>query len=537
MAVCGPRSATSISIGWYNVKEQVPAGAQKDKCCTGDGLTDDTLVLQAWIDYATGAVDNPVIYLPPGYYKITSPITITKPCVIMGLGNIAGSATQNGTQLVVSPATGANLFDALQVTGVLPLAGNNVLIEGLTIIGPSSGVLASTTQGYGVNVTGSQFVQIRNIRIVNMSMGVNVDASGAVLCENVVFIPFDAATTPGSRVGFRATWLAAGNGNECILIACGVDESGNTNHVTTAFSIEDKYNTLILSQCYANSTYIGYRSTKTTARAPNIFQVLECTSTNCTFGVSLEYGEVTIIDSCAFTKTVFRNGAGGIAVNIAPTFTSGPILMSNCVVDTTDYAGVFVNDGGSNISIAGGNIANTGRSGTASAGLRIQQQALASTLSVTGLTIDATTKAGVYISSGHVGTATLSGIMQTSGGQYGLLVDAGVTGIYNVSGCSFSPASSFTGSSTDTVASRLADNVGINPVGPLTVSGPGSGYTLNNFGVDVSVYIDSSVTPTLKDPAGATTPLLSLSGLVRLPAGWSISLNPFAGVGWKWFGD
>jgi hypothetical protein len=62
MAMCVPRSATSISIGWYNVREQVPTGPQMGKCCTGDGLANDTDVLQAWIDYATSQVANPVIY-------------------------------------------------------------------------------------------------------------------------------------------------------------------------------------------------------------------------------------------------------------------------------------------------------------------------------------------------------------------------------------------------------------------------------------------------------------------------------------------
>jgi len=532
---CPAVSATSQSIGWWNVREAIPSGPGAGTCCAGDGSTDDTAALQHWINYATGAQGTPVIYLPPGYYKITSSITITSPCEILGLGNTSTDQSENGTQIVVAPASGALIFDAFQVSGT------SVAVRGITIVNLTSGVNANDSSGYGINlVKNNQGVQITDVRIVNMANGVNISGSGAVLCSNVSFIPYDAATTAGNRVGFRATGISPGNANACSLLACTVDESGNENHVTTAFAIEDGYNTMILIDCIANGAFTGYHSNLTTGSAPNIFQVVQCAAIECTWGVLLDYGEVTIIESCTIANTVFR-GAGGIGIQISPTFVSGALVaISNCIVNTTDYAGVYINDGGAVVTLSGGTIANVGQSGTPSVGLRIQQGSTNSSLSVSGLTINGTEKAGVYISAGHLGMATLTGVTQTNGGAgYGLQIDSTVAGVYNVTGCSFNPSSSIAGSGSSSPYRKLSNNVGLNPVGALSVAAPSSSYTLNSFGVDVSVYVhgSSTTTPKLQSPTGAITTLEPTSGLVRVPAGYSILLSPFSGFSWTWFGD
>jgi hypothetical protein len=150
----------------------------KDFGAKGDGVTYDTAAIQAAIEYvqSVGAADpyNPtfagdvatgVLIIPAGVYRITSPLSVTKPCIIRGDGI---------RRTVIRFSTSNNALFAFAI---------GPTVNGTNLIGGSFGHMtiicnAGSTQAGGIYMgtaaTGSGITrfELHNIDILNCRTGV-----------------------------------------------------------------------------------------------------------------------------------------------------------------------------------------------------------------------------------------------------------------------------------------------------------------------------------------------------------------------------
>lgn len=182
----------------------------------GNGIIDDTESLQKLID--TYKSKN-VIVLPPGEYKITSPLRIPTGCVIKGFG-------YRSTIIRVSGA-----INALNFTNGTGVGVYYVDISDIFIDGNGSGKTA-------LNMNITREARIHNIRVQNFELGLYADAAwsnhfdsctfsynkknayleGATNDINFINCVFDHAET----IGFHFD----GDGSPINLIGCVLQENG-----------------------------------------------------------------------------------------------------------------------------------------------------------------------------------------------------------------------------------------------------------------------------------------------------------------------
>jgi len=112
---------------------------------TGDGTTDDTAAIQAAINYcvanttsgtSTTPAKGPVaLTFPPGYYKVSSPLSVTGPISIVGQSNAEFSSgarifqTTSNDLFFVKPSVTNPTFNIQNVTLLSTIAGTGHLIN------------------------------------------------------------------------------------------------------------------------------------------------------------------------------------------------------------------------------------------------------------------------------------------------------------------------------------------------------------------------------------------------------------------------
>jgi len=508
MSMCPPVSTTSTSIEWINVKENSAAPLQPPLCAAGDGHTDDTTAIQQCITNAIALGGSGVVYLPPGTYQITRPLTVDGPCTIMGLSGGAGGLAP--PTLVMSSLS----FNAIEVNA------SDVLIRDLAIAGPTSGQTVTSSEGIGIHLTTNAVkgATIIDVSMTDVSNGVLIDGTSEVYCERVRVQPYAASTTKGDRFGFRAQ----GSGQVAEFLDCTVDESPNTGNlqVTAAFDCMGAYTSFLVAQCVALSTYYGYRCSTT----GNFFFVANCLADSCYRGAFLDSGIAALIEACRFSNNAYRG------IEVSTNYTGSPISFANVVVDGSTDTGVDISGGtpDQSITFTGGAISNAGVDG-----MRIAVQGL---LSVSGISIEASSADGVHILKTHSGTVALSGIVERGSGEFGLHVED-ASGTYVTTGCSFSGDA--VGSFSDacvTPTRRCASTVGINPRGNLNQSPLVNTATQNPFGVVASVYVSGAATKVeIGESPTALSDTQQTAGLFRVGVGEYIKVTGTAS--WVWFGD
>ena len=92
---------TLLTLGSYNVKDPSFAGGAR-----GDGAYDDTAAIQAAIN--TAGVTKGTVFLPPGRYKITSPLVVPQEISIVGAGRFASYITQHTDNTQILQVTDGN---------------------------------------------------------------------------------------------------------------------------------------------------------------------------------------------------------------------------------------------------------------------------------------------------------------------------------------------------------------------------------------------------------------------------------------------
>ena len=129
---------------------------------TGNGNTDDTTAIQRAVTAATTIINSTksggIVFFPPGLYKVSSAITISRGCMLIGSGTGSGSGSGNtgGTVIRTSSATA----DVFEVTGVEAVIFRDFWTD----------ASVTRTAGAGIKFTGSGTSTNNRSRIYNVSM-------------------------------------------------------------------------------------------------------------------------------------------------------------------------------------------------------------------------------------------------------------------------------------------------------------------------------------------------------------------------------
>ncbi len=229
----------------------------------GDGSTDDTAAFQAAINAAFGTVASPhghsnpfinrILFIPPGSYKITSPLYLAG--VLGGIVRGAGNGT---SQILWRPTNGAtipgggtysgsgnSLISDSQTPCFCTDGANAIRFEDFSINGPST-TAASAVVGIYISMTGSNG-QATNSTYINMNffgLGVGILAGGGNGngCDDgtVINCQFSFCTLAGVRTSSQnaLNWSIHGGGaDNCAANSTFAPGSGSVGNAGAAYSV------------------------------------------------------------------------------------------------------------------------------------------------------------------------------------------------------------------------------------------------------------------------------------------------------------
>lgn len=209
----------------------------KDFGAVGDGATDDTVAVQAAVDWAI--LNGKALYFPAGRYKVTAAINVTAPLHIHGedpqLPGVPLAAPTMGTWIYfahngkgfnVTSERGASFYQlgTYRSTQVQPVAGvgayapttqqadyylatsNNPVLERLVLLNPFIGI---QYQGI-VTGQGGGGVKMRKIRIGALSVGVKIDDSyDSSILDEIHIWPYWTGSARYTNWGYTLVNLTA----------------------------------------------------------------------------------------------------------------------------------------------------------------------------------------------------------------------------------------------------------------------------------------------------------------------------------------
>ena len=135
----------------------------------GNGIADDTVAMQAAINYAVA--NALALYMPGATYKITSTLTVAGPLTIRGVGR---------TGSVISLGTAA--MTGITVTTQAPVAFESFEITGASTTGNTTAILVQPASGAN---TESIF---RDLQIISINEGINTQAAANFTIDNCFFL-------------------------------------------------------------------------------------------------------------------------------------------------------------------------------------------------------------------------------------------------------------------------------------------------------------------------------------------------------------
>jgi Pectate lyase superfamily protein len=475
----------STLLDWQNVMAQ-PYGAK------GDGTTDDTAAIQAAIN--TAATTGGTVYLPPGTYLVSSPLTVS------GTGvNIVGSN---------QAATKFKIAAGFSGAAVLLITGNVCAVQNLSITGIST-TYSSNPACDGIRISNAVRTVVRDVQTQYVNgWGVNVLPSGSGFC---LFTVLDNVHTYQGNQGIHVLAVTGSGFNAgAYLVNCNTEQTAGGDGLL----IEDAHDVTVvnlegwnLSSSTGNTVHIKGASAAVyltnfdlggltgSTPQPNAVVLIESGTNGTPSGVTLSSGIIEAgtpgLSITAGSKVVvmgtqfFTNANYGVQVSGSA---SPDVLISHCTFNSNGYTA-----GASNFD----------------------------------LVCSATNG---YVDVNHCEFLTAGG---TSSQQVACAVNA--NNVLYLTNNRFGAATAF-GSGGGGFPKLARHNVGYNPVGSLTPpSIPASGSSLTSpFGVDATVNVTGG-TVTAIAIGGTATGLTS--GSFRLPVGQSIKLTYSVAPTWTWFGD
>jgi hypothetical protein len=361
------RAVYDLRSSVFNVKDQ-EFGA------VGDGSTDDTAAIQAAIDAAEAATYRGLVFLPPGNYAITSPLTIRAHNITLagaGRSSVGTGAARSSVILAKSSFSGSYLVDVAGTTSSDYL--ESVSIRDLTIDGfgagspfiDASGLYWRCTQGQIANVT------VQRVR----QNGIVLEGVNAGGGAHYNFLTNVAVVRPGAD-GIK---FLTGGVDNTVLGSFVYDSGGNSVTNTAAgnqfigsyFELADGYH--IHSTVAQQLRIIGCRLRESSggiyiasAGTDGPFQISACSiknasegTANTTDGINIAPSATArggIISGVVFTTTnanPMRYGVNIANSNAQRVVVSG-ISEGYQLTATSTFGTGAINDQGTNTIVSGG---------------------------------------------------------------------------------------------------------------------------------------------------------------------------------------
>ena len=245
----------------------------KDFGAVGDGVTDDTAAIQKALD---SFPDGGTLYIPPGTYLITYPLTITSCINIIGAGN--SGEGDSACTLYYSPINSSTCltFDPSNVAPLNRISLSSFKIE-CNPSGTTTGLYLGTwavnvtidkvgffyCKGVGLNAVGTQEANFTNIQAWQCGTGILTASANWTIIN-----PYVSGCTIGMQVNGASGSVLGGAMQGCgtgILIA-GVEVSSFNGIYFEAntydFDLDDKgtyIEAVLIQNCYnasANNVFI-----------------------------------------------------------------------------------------------------------------------------------------------------------------------------------------------------------------------------------------------------------------------------------------
>lgn len=245
-----PRQPTTFTSGtvytsawgnWINQKAS-EIYSVKDYGATGDGVTDDTTAIQSAI---TATPKGCTVFFPPGIYKITSALTVTKPMVILGAGAgqiLEGYSTPDNGSYILQTNTAVMAFKLVAglnnyAFGQYGVCG--VHFQDLCIQGASAASKIVACIGVDTSINGGDF-HIRGNSVTRCNLRYAVDAlnfTGIAYLNNFYQTNF-LFSTRGVKIA-RGTASDSGGQTRffgCLIEFCVTGASLNEDTINGVFS-------------------------------------------------------------------------------------------------------------------------------------------------------------------------------------------------------------------------------------------------------------------------------------------------------------
>ena len=262
----------------------------KDFGAVGNGVTDDTVAIQAAINRATTLLGGQV-YFPAGTYLISAALSITVSGVdLVGAGPSASiikgtNGTQNGVSILAATSTGNRVFGlrfshSSSSTGraIAPQSATTLTVDNVTTD-------SSWSYGLNVNAAAASTTYLSRSSISGSAFGVLLQTGTAYISQCSI------ATTAGTNAGLTNTGATAYVSGSVISGPTGIESSGSAATATFA------------SSCAVTAT-AGYAAQVNTATGTLSLAACTLTGTSGSAFIAAGTGVLLIDSACVVSGLI-----------------------------------------------------------------------------------------------------------------------------------------------------------------------------------------------------------------------------------------